>query len=167
MKFTDPAATVRQAKRPATWLAMLGPAGLSPVAPATAGSALIVAIGWFTPVPNLPVFFALLVVGTAIAVWAAGEAELDLGHDAGPICIDEAIGQAIALLFCPHRITAFVAAFVLFRLFDVWKPLGASEAQRLPGGYGIVADDVIAGIVSMAALHVLLLLQMKLGFSYI
>ncbi len=167
MKFTDPAATIRSAKRPATWLAMLGPAGLSPVAPATAGSALIAAIGWFTPVPSLPVYFALLLVGTAIAVWAAGEGERDLGHDAGPICIDEAIGMAIALLFCPHRITAFVAAFVLFRLFDVWKPLGAREAQHLPGGYGIVADDVIAGIVSMATLHVLLLLQMKLGWSYI
>lgn len=167
MKFTDPAATIRLAKRPATWLAMLGPAGLSPAAPATVGSALICAIGWFTPVPTLPMFFALLVVGTAIAVWAAGEGELDLGHDAGPICIDEAIGQAIALLFCPHRASAFMAAFVLFRLFDVWKPLGARQAQHLPGGWGIVADDVIAGIVSMATLHVLLLLQARMGFAIV
>ena len=167
MKFTDPAATVRRAKRPATWLAILGPAGLSPVAPATAGSALIALIGWFTPVPSLPVFFTCLVLGTAIAVWAAGEGEKDLGHDAGPICVDEAIGQAIALLFCPHRVTAFVAAFVLFRLFDVWKPLGAREAQHLPGGWGIVADDVIAGIVSMLALQGLLVLQTRLGLSWI
>ncbi len=165
MKFTDPAATIRNAKRPATWLAMLGPAGLSPAAPATAGSALICAIGWFTPVPSLPMFFALLVLGTAIAVWAAGEGEKDLGHDAGPICIDEAIGQAITLLFCPHRVSAFVAAFVLFRIFDVWKPLGARQAQHLPGGWGIVADDVIAGIVSLAVLQGLLMLQTRMGLA--
>src|SRR5262249_15573225 len=118
---------------------MLGPAGLSPVAPATAGSALVTAIAWFLPVPTLPVFFACLVVGAAIAVWAAGEAEKDLGHDAGPIVVDEAVGQTLALLFAPHRPTVFVAAFFLFRLFDIWKPLGAREAQALPGGYGIVA----------------------------
>jgi phosphatidylglycerophosphatase A len=146
---------------------MLGPAGLSPIAPATAGSALILTIAWFTPVPSLPVFFALLAVGTAIAIWAAGEAEEDLGHDAGPICIDEAIGQAIALLFVPHRLSAFVAAFLLFRVFDIWKPLGAREAQALPGGYGIVADDVIAGLTTMLALQGLLWAQTRMGWAFL
>ena len=154
-------------KRPVVWLAMLGPAGLSPVAPATAGSALITAIAWFTPVPALWLFFCLLVLGTAIAVWAAGEAEKDLGHDAGPICIDEAIGQTLALLFCPHRLTAFIAACFLFRIFDIWKPLGAREAQALPGGYGIVADDVIAGITTMLVLQGLLWGQAQLGWSWV
>jgi len=144
---------------------MLGPAGLSPVAPATAGSAVVAVIGWFLPVPSVPVFCALLVLGTAIAVWAAGEAEKDLGHDAGPIVIDEAIGQTLALILAPHRPFVFVAAFFLFRFFDIWKPLGAHEAQRLPGGYGIVADDVIAGITSMVALQALLWAQSKLGWA--
>lgn len=143
---------------------MLGPAGLSPIAPATAGSALITAIAWFMPVPSLPIFCGLLVLGTAIAVWVAGEAEKDLGHDAGPIVIDEAIGQSIALLFVPHRPLAFVAAFLLFRVFDIWKPLGARQAQALPGGYGIVADDVIAGLTTMVVMHLLLLAQMQLGW---
>ena len=154
-------------KRPVVWLAMLGPAGLSPIAPATAGSALITAIAWFTPVPALPVFFACLALGTAIAVWAAGEAEKNLGHDAGPIVIDEAIGQTISLMFVPHRLLAFVAAFFLFRLFDIWKPLGAREAQVLPGGYGIVADDVIAGITTMLAMQGLLWAQGRLGWGLI
>ena len=67
--------------------------------------------------------------------------------------IDEAVGQSIALLFVPHTLLAFAAAFVLFRIFDIWKPLGAREVQRLPGGVGVVADDVIAGITSCAAFH--------------
>jgi len=144
---------------------MLGPAGLSPVAPATAGSALVVAIAWFLPVPALPIFFGCLALGTAIAVWAAGEAEKDLGHDAGPIVIDEAVGQTLGLLLAPHRLTVFIAAFFLFRLFDIWKPLGAREAQALPGGWGIVADDVIAGVTTMLALQALLWAQTKLGWA--
>ena len=139
----------------AKWLAMLGPAGLSPVAPATAGSAVITAIAYFVPVVPLPVWLALLVVGTLIAVWASGVAEEELGHDAKPICIDEAVGQTITLLFVPHTIAAFATAFVLFRIFDVIKPLGARQIQDLPGGWGVVMDDVIAGIVACGAFHAL------------
>src|SRR5439155_26143739 len=88
-------------RRLAVWLAKLGPVGLSPVVPATVGSALVAGIGWFVPVPTLPVFLACLALATAIAIWAAGEAEKELGHDASPIIIDEAVGQTIALMFVP------------------------------------------------------------------
>ena len=152
-------------KRPVTWLATLGPVGSSPVAPATAGSAVATLVAWFLPVPPLATALAVLAVGTLIAVWAAGEAEKELGHDAGPIVIDEVIGQSIALLFAPHRVLVFVAAFFLFRLFDIWKPLGAREAQALPGGWGVVADDAIAGVTTLLALQALLLGQTKLGWS--
>jgi phosphatidylglycerophosphatase A len=110
---------------------------------------------------------ALLAVGTLVAVWAAGEGEKDLGHDAGPIVIDELIGQSIALLFAPHRALVFIAAFFLFRLFDIWKPLGAHQAQSLPGGWGVVADDAIAGATSLLVLQGLLLAQAKLGWTLI
>ena len=136
------------------FLATLGPSGYAPIAPATAGSAVVAAIGWFIyPAPPLPVTLALLAIGTAIAIWVCGAAEKELGHDAHPIVADEAVGQTIALLFVPHNLFAFAAAFVLFRIFDVWKPLGAREIQALPGGFGIVADDVIAGITSCAVFH--------------
>lgn len=137
----------------AKFLATLGPVGSAPIAPATAGSFVVALIGWFLPVPPLWVTCALLVVGTAIAVWAAGEAEKVLGHDAKPIVIDEAVGQTIALLFVPHTIAAFLFSFFLFRGFDVWKPLGAREIQVLPGGFGVVADDVIAGATACAFFH--------------
>lgn len=140
----------------ARFLATLGPTGSAPYAPATAASAVVAIVGWFLPVPALPVTLALLVVGTALAVWVSGEAEKTLGHDAKPIVADEAVGQTIALLGAPHLWWAFVASFVLFRAFDVWKPLGAREAQALPGGFGVVADDVIAGLTAWAVLQLAL-----------
>ena len=123
------------------------------MAPATAGSAVVVVVGWYLPVPALPVTLALLVAGTLFAIWLCGEAEKQLGHDAHPIVADEVIGQSIALLFVPHVWWAFLASFVLFRIFDVWKPLGAQQAQHLPGGIGVVMDDVIAGITACGVFH--------------
>ena len=137
------------------FFATLGPAGWAPIAPATAGSALVAAIGWFIPPPALPITLGLLVVGGVFAAWIAGEAEKELGHDAKPIVIDEAVGQSLALLFVPHRLIAFALSFVLFRVFDVWKPLGAHQAQALPGGIGVVADDVIAGLTACGVFHLI------------
>ena len=134
-------------------LATLGPVGYLPVAPATWASAVVVLIGWFVPAPPLPVALAAIVAAALVAVWLCGEAEKSLGHDAHPIVLDELIGQSIALLGAPHAWPAFVAAFALFRLFDIWKPLGARQAQELQGGWGVVLDDVVAGVVSCAVLH--------------
>jgi phosphatidylglycerophosphatase A len=143
-------------RRLVRFAATLGPVGYAPIAPATVGSLVTAAIGWFLPVWPLPFTLCAIGVGVAIAVAICGEAEKDLGHDAHPIVADEVIGQTLALLGAPHSLIAFGAAFVLFRVFDVWKPLGANEAQRLPGGLGVVADDVIAGLTSCVTLHLLL-----------
>jgi phosphatidylglycerophosphatase A len=134
-------------------VATLGPVGSFPVAPATAASALVVLAGWFLPVPPIGLVLLLIVAGSAVSVWSAGEAEKVLGHDAKPIVVDEVVGQSLALLFVPHTVAAFVVAFLLFRLFDIWKPLGARESQGLPGGWGITADDVIAGLTACATFH--------------
>jgi phosphatidylglycerophosphatase A len=137
----------------ARFVATLGPVGSAPIAPATAASALVALAGYFIPAPALPVALLLIVAGAALAVWTSGEAEKVLGHDAKPIVVDEVVGQSLALLLVPRAPLAFFASFVLFRLFDVWKPLGAREAQRLPGGWGIVADDVIAGLTACLVFH--------------
>jgi phosphatidylglycerophosphatase A len=137
----------------ARFIATLGPVGSAPLAPATAGSAVVALVGYFVPVPALWVALLLILACAVLAVWSAGEAEKSLGHDARPIIIDEVVGQSLALLFVPHSPLAFLAAFVLFRGFDVWKPLGAREVQRLPGGWGVVADDVIAGLTACGAYH--------------
>jgi phosphatidylglycerophosphatase A len=134
-------------------VATLGFVGFLPVAPATWASAVVALAGYFLPALPFPSAIAILLVGGALAVWICGEAEKELGHDAHPIVADEVIGQSIALLGVRHDPVSFIAAFALFRVFDVWKPLGAREAQKLPGGFGVVADDVIAGITACLAFH--------------
>jgi phosphatidylglycerophosphatase A len=134
-------------------LATLGPVGYAPIAPATVASLVVALVGWFLPAPPLLVALCLIAAGTALAVWLCGVAEESLGRDAHPIVADEVVGQSLALVLVPHQPLAFLASFVLFRIFDVWKPLGANQAQALPGGLGVVADDVIAGLTACAAFH--------------
>lgn len=134
-------------------VATLGPVGYLPIAPATWASAVVVLAGWFIPAPALGIAAAWIVAGTLAGFWICNEAEKDLGHDAHPIVFDELIGQSLALLWVPKTLPAFVAAFFLFRLFDIWKPLGAREIQRLPGGFGVMADDIVAGLVACGVLH--------------
>jgi phosphatidylglycerophosphatase A len=140
--------------RLARHLATLGPVGWSPFAPASAASAVVAVVGWFLPVPPLWLFSSLLLAGALLAVWVCGVAERRLGHDAKPIVADEVIGMTLSLLWVPHHPAAFAAAFFLFRVMDVWKPLGARKVQKLRGGWGIVADDVLAGIYACATFHV-------------
>ena len=148
-------------------LATLSFVGYMPVASATWASAVVALVGWFLPVPPLAAVIAILLAGTAVAIWICGEAEKELGHDAHPIVADEVVGQSIALLGVPHDAISFAASFALFRIFDIWKPLGAHQAQSLPGGLGVVADDTIAGLTALAALQGLLYAQAKLGWALI
>ena len=140
-------------KRLVRLVATLGPVGFSPVAPATAASAVVVIAGYFVPAPPVGIAILVIAAGAWLAIGVCGAAELQLGHDAGPIVADEVVGQSLALLFVPRDPIAFAIAFLLFRLFDIWKPLGAREAQRLPGGLGVVTDDVIAGLTACGAFH--------------
>ncbi len=98
-------------------------------------------------------------VGTAIAAgvvtiagtWIADRAERTLGHDAHPIVIDEVAGMLLSLLWLPHTLQAAALAFLFFRVFDIVKPEPANAAQRLRGGFGIMADDLVAGVYANLA----------------
>jgi phosphatidylglycerophosphatase A len=137
-------------------------AGLSPVAPGTAGSLLGLAAAWSlashasilgSPVGLLMSGLAVGLVGVAVSgpVGRALESE-----DPGCIVIDEIAGQFIACagaaLVRGAPVWAWVASFALFRFFDVVKPLGIRKLQELPGGWGVVADDVLAGLYAAALL---------------
>ena len=141
--------------------------GYFPIAPATFASAIVVGIlyllgsgdGALAGVagrghPLIEGFVILALFPISIA--SAHQAEKTLGHDASPIVIDEVLGQMIALWFVPRTWPWLLAGFVLFRLFDVWKPLGANDAQKLPGGWGIVLDDVMAGTYAAVILQAVL-----------
>lgn len=94
-------------------------------------------------VAGLALFFA--VAGVA----AAGSLESALGyHDPSEVVIDEVAGLFVTMLLLPVTLWTCVAGFFLFRLFDVLKPWPASRAERLPGGWGIMADDLVCGAMA-------------------
>ena len=84
----------------------------------------------------------VLVVG----IWSANVVEQEWGIDSSKVVIDEIAGMMLSLLFIPFAISYIIAAFVLFRFFDIVKPLYIKKAEQLPGGWGVMLDDVQAGI---------------------
>lgn len=127
--------------------------GYAPVAPGTAGALFILVLYFFatpvSPVIFLAVILALFFVGT----WAATETEKDYGHDASQINIDEVVGMLITLFLVEKSLTSMIIGFALFRFFDIVKPFPVNKMQDLPRGWGVMMDDVIAGIFSNILLH--------------
>lgn len=127
--------------------------GYSPIAPGTAGSLVAILLGFLFPQKSylqIVVIGSLLIVGIGICQ----RAEKAFGRKDPPqIVWDEMVGMWIALIFLPRSLEFVIAAFVLFRFLDIWKPFKAIE--RLPGGYGIMLDDVLAGGLTNLALHLL------------
>jgi len=93
----------------------------------------------------------------AAGVWAAGEAEKFFGRtDPGQVVIDEVAGQMLTCLLFPHATWKWLlGGFLLFRAFDIIKPFPARQAERIPRGWGIMVDDVIAGGYALAVLAVI------------
>lgn len=103
---------------------------------------------------------ALLVVLLAAGVWSAGKMETVWEHDSNRIVIDEVAGMMITLAFLPHTPAVMLAGCVLFRFFDILKPLGIGRAELLPRGWGVMGDDVLAGIYAQVLLRIGVLLEL-------
>ncbi len=137
----------------ATWFGC----GYSPKAPGTAGSAGALAAAWLLAEYGgmKPWHFGTLAaLCTPVGIWAAGRKAREAGKtDPGLIVIDEVLGQWLALGGAARlNWKSYMAAFVLFRVFDIVKPAPARQAERLPEGYGIVADDLVAGLYAALVL---------------
>jgi phosphatidylglycerophosphatase A len=142
--------------RPGLWvlLAAWGPCGYAPFAPGTFGTAGAVPLAWalatWSGAWATPVAAAVLL---AVGVLAAERAGRYWGvADASPIVIDEVVGYLITMAFVPFTWTAALAGFVLFRAFDVLKPWPASAFDRVKTGFGVMMDDVAAGLWARLAL---------------
>lgn len=136
--------------------------GYWPWGPGTAGSAGGLLLAWvLVRYAGWPTWWLLILaaVATPVGIWAAGRtAEIVQTKDPGLVVVDEVLGQWIALGALPvWSWQGAVAAFVLFRLFDMTKPWPVRNLESLPGGIGIVADDLGAGIYAGIALRVVLL----------
>lgn len=146
---------------PAGWIASGFGSGFSPVASGTVGSAVAL-IPWFALRElNLASYLLALAAAFALGVWASGIVIRRLGvEDPGVVVWDEFVGQWIALLplvVAPRGWPWIGAAFVLFRVFDVWKPWPASWADRhVKGGFGAMLDDAFAGAYAALVLVVAL-----------
>lgn len=137
---------IRLAELIATWFG----SGYLPKAPGTWGSLAALPFAWviLSFIPNPLFLLAASVALLPIGVWASGLHSKTLDtHDAGEIVVDEVVGQWIVLAVAPYSLLGWLVAFVLFRLFDVLKPWPISWIdKRVSGGWGIMLDDVAAGI---------------------
>jgi len=137
--------------------------GRLPVAPATwASAATALVLLPVLPRLGLPAFLAATLGVTLLGLLVCGPAEEVLGHDAHPIVLDEVAGMMVTMIAVPaighgdppYGI-ALLAGFLLFRVFDIWKPWPADRVQALPGAFGIVTDDLVAGLYANLALQIL------------
>ena len=132
--------------------------GYLPPAPGTLGSLLGLLLLWPLKPGTVQVLVTLFLIGVGIVV-ADRAARVIGGQDPPVIVIDEIAGIAVATLLLPPQVQERVVAFVIFRLFDVIKPFPARQAERLPGGFGIVGDDLIAGLYTNLLVRLWLLLS--------
>jgi phosphatidylglycerophosphatase A len=129
--------------------------GYAPVAPGTLGSLLAAILLWLVPFSRAGLLCFFVAV-TCAGAWAAHRAERLLGgKDPGPIVIDEVAGMTLAVLAFAPTLPVLATGFLFFRLFDVVKPFPARASQRLPGGAGVMLDDLIAGLYALVAVGLL------------
>lgn len=155
MHVTVPAKTVFSS--PVHFLAFGFGSGLSPFAPGTAGT--LAAIPLYLLLVQLPLwgYVAVLLLMSLAGIWICGESSQRLGvHDHGGIVWDEFAGFLLTMLAAPAGWMWIVLGFFLFRLFDIWKPWPIRLVDRdVPGGFGIMFDDILAGVYAWLVLQAL------------
>lgn len=129
-------------------------AGMIPVAPGTFGTLIAVPIVVFVMHFGFAAHLGFAVAASLFGIYVCGESARRLGvHDHPGIVWDEITGFAVTMLASPAQFYWLLGGFALFRLFDIWKPWPIREADHsLPGGVGIMLDDIIAGVFAAAIL---------------
>ncbi len=131
--------------------------GYSPVAPGTLGTLIAIPVYYFLSAIPSPIYEITLIGFFFLSVWISENAEIFFGKkDDQRIVIDEMMGFLITMLWVPKTTHFIVIGFFLFRLFDILKPFPIRRLERgLKGGYGVVLDDVIAGVYANIILHLI------------
>ena len=136
--------------------------GRLPLAPGTWASLVTTVLVYFIkPYWQAPLYIqiAAIVIVFVLGIPAASAAEKHFNKkDPRPCVIDEVAGQMLCLLLVPHNIYLYGAGFFLFRLFDILKPFPVRNAEKIPGGFGIMLDDIAAGLYALGVLHLYLYL---------
>ncbi len=136
--------------------------GLLPKAPGTWGSLFTLPLVYAAYLIHPSFGIAgLVVVASLISLWSTGACVEKFGDDPGQFVIDETAGQAVVFLFTSFHYSYLAntgllfTGFVLFRIFDIFKPLGIVRLEKLPGKFGILADDLAAGVYALICLELL------------
>jgi phosphatidylglycerophosphatase A len=137
-------------------LATCGGVGYLPVMPGTWGSLAGLPLWWLLSHLGFWGYALACLVLMAVSVWASGVAQEYLGPDHPAIVLDEIMGLLIALAGIPFSWQWLLIGFALFRLLDILKPFPIKYGEKLPGGWGVVMDDVAAGLMTRAALGVVM-----------
>ncbi len=139
------------------FIASCGFVGYIPFAPGSWISLLVVILVWFWQPPFL-LLLGLVVISFFGGVIIATFAERIWEHDSGKIVIDEFLGMLVALFFLPHKLLFYGLSLILFRFFDIVKPLFIRKFEKLPSGWGVMADDLLAGIYANLVVQILVLI---------
>lgn len=133
--------------------------GWSPIAPGTVASLAALPFGWLLVLLGWQSILVAALLTTGLGIWACGVyARKSRSHDPSECVLDEVAGQWFALIPIAVDIRGqdwrpFVMGFIFFRLFDIWKPWPVSAVEKWPGGFGIMMDDVLAGLIAAALLY--------------
>lgn len=130
--------------------------GLAPFAPGTVGTLAAIPLYLLLEQLSLPLYLGVVVLAFIFGIWVCGRAGDDLGvHDHGGIVWDEFVGFWVTMIAAPAGWQWIVAGFLLFRLFDIWKPWPISWADRqVSGGLGVMLDDIVAGGLAFVVLQI-------------
>jgi phosphatidylglycerophosphatase A len=139
--------------------------GYVPAASGTLGSAIAVAF-YFIPGFESPLILGLIILLVfGLGIITSSNMEKRYGHDPAEVTIDEVVGMWITLIFLPKKIFVVLAAFLVFRFFDIIKPFPARKFDTMHGGFGIMMDDVVSGIYANITMQFLLLIPFIKEFS--
>ncbi len=136
--------------------------GYIPKGAGTAAAA-VTCLAWWWALPYLQQPQLVLCIATvvimAVGTWSSSKVEVLWGKDNRRVVIDEVLGMCISMLFIPFQWPYMLAAFVLFRILDITKPLLIRRMEKLPGGWGVMMDDVLAGIYANFIIQLFILFQ--------
>jgi phosphatidylglycerophosphatase A len=132
--------------------------GFSPIVPGTAGSLVGLLIYLIPGVEYIFILGPLTILFFFIGIFTSARVEKQIGEDPSIVVIDEIVGMWISLFFLPKKFAIYLGAFVLFRIFDIIKPSPARQVERYKGGWGIMLDDVFAGIYANIVMQIILII---------
>ncbi|RPI75222.1 MAG: phosphatidylglycerophosphatase A [Ignavibacteriales bacterium] len=132
--------------------------GYIPFASGTFGSLIALIIYWIPGFENPFIIISAIILLTVYGIFIGNKFDKIYGKDPAEYTLDEMLGQWIALLFLPKTILISVIVFFSWRIFDIIKPYPANKLENLPGGVGIIADDIVASIYSLIFVHIILLI---------